>query len=74
MINRVNGLTTNYTIDKSMLPKRDFVPYEEKQFSPNDKKHFIMANKETNKAELQEMAKLLSESKLPVASFWGIED
>lgn len=74
MINRVNGLTIGLTIDESKLPKRHFLPSDEKQFSPNDKNYFIIANKETNKAEIQEMAKLLSESKLPVASFWGIED
>ena len=72
MINNLNGFKNIYTIDESQLPKRNFLPYEETQFSPNDKKHFIIANKEVNKAELQEMAKILSE-KMPVASFWGLE-
>ena len=72
MINNLNGSKNIYTIDRTMLPKRNFLPYEEVQFSPNDKKHFIIANKEANKAELQEVAKLLSE-KMPVASFWGLE-
>ena len=73
MINNLNGLKNIYTIDKFQLPERKFLPFEETQFSPNDKNHFIIANKETNKTELQEAVKVLSE-KMPVASFWGLED
>ena len=76
MINRVNGFILDFpiVIDKSKLPKRNFMPYEEKNFSPNDKKHFIKMNRYGNKAELQKTANLLSESNVPFASFWGIED
>ena len=75
MINNLNGLKNIYTIDKFQLPECKFLPFEETQFSPNDKNHFIIANKESNKAELQEAVKVLSESNKPIASFfWGLDD
>ena len=62
MINNVSGFRIiGYPIDKSMLPKRDGVPCEEKNFSPNDRNHFIMMNKDANKAELQRVSNLLSQ-------------
>ena len=73
MINKMNGLNLGYPIivDKSMLPERDVFPYDI-EIKPNIFKHDIIAGTDTNKAELQVMANLLTKPNAPVA--WGIED
>lgn len=47
------------TIQKDQLPKRHF----DYQYSPNDKFGVVAMNADANKAELQEMAKIISQSK-----------
>ena len=60
----------NKMIPKDRLPQRPW----ERNYNTNEKFDIVAINRDGNRAEIQEMAKLFSKSKIPVASFWGIED
>ena len=63
MINSVNSLNNlDYTKYNSMFPQEKLPHYENITIKPFDNTHDIIANNDRNKAELQEMAKQLSES------------
>ena len=60
----------NMMIPKDRLPQRHF----DENYNPNEKFGIVAMNRDGNKAEIQKFAKLLSQSKMPLASFWGIEN
>ncbi len=60
----------NKMISKDKLPQRPW----EKNYNSDNEFGIVAMNRDGNKAEIQKMANLLSQSKIPFASFWGIED
>ena len=64
MINKINN-TDNFDYSKynSMFPKEKLPQFEKITIKPNNTASDIIANKENNKTDIQEMAKLLTESK-----------
>ena len=62
MINRVNSLNKyNYSIYKSMFPKEKIPLYENINSTSNNS---ISMNIDANKAQIQELAKIVSQAKV----------
>ena len=76
-----NKINTIRPIDLTQYPNKMMIPKErlpqrpwERNYNTNEKFGIVAMNRDGNRAEIQEMAKLFSKSKTPFASFWGIED